>query len=58
MLSARVYRPARTLEQTLAEIERMAGVQFCPRSAAALRTVIEREKSEIPGDVERVPVAS
>jgi hypothetical protein len=41
MLSARVYRPARSLEQTLTEIERMAGVQFCPRSAKALRAVIE-----------------
>jgi diguanylate cyclase (GGDEF)-like protein len=47
MLSARVYRPARSLEATLGEIERMAGVQFCPRCATALRAVIEREKSGI-----------
>jgi len=50
MLSARVYRPARSLEATLGEIERMAGVQFCPRSAKALRAVIEREKSGILAD--------
>ena len=50
MLSARVYRPARSLETTLGEIERMAGVQFCPRYAKALRAVIEREKSGILAD--------
>ncbi len=42
MLSTRVYRPAHTLKATLEELERMAGTQFCPRAAAALRTVVER----------------
>ena len=42
--------PGASLEATLGEIERMAGVQFCPRCAAALRAVIEREKSGILAD--------
>jgi diguanylate cyclase (GGDEF)-like protein/putative nucleotidyltransferase with HDIG domain len=58
MLSARVYRPARSLEATLAEIERMAGVQFCPRAAAALRTVIEREKVRILAEAEQPALAA
>jgi diguanylate cyclase (GGDEF)-like protein/putative nucleotidyltransferase with HDIG domain len=57
MLSARVYRPARSLDATLGEIERMAGVQFCPRASTALRTVIEREKAQILAEAERVAVA-
>jgi hypothetical protein len=35
----------------------MAGVQFCPRCAEALRAVIEREKAQILADAERVAVA-
>jgi diguanylate cyclase (GGDEF)-like protein len=58
MLSARVYRPARSLEATLAEIDRMAGVQFCPRAAEALKAVMERERAELVSDAQQVVFAS
>jgi putative nucleotidyltransferase with HDIG domain len=57
MLSARVYRPARSLEATLAEIERMAGVQFCPRAVEALKAVMKRERAQLVAEAERVAVA-
>jgi diguanylate cyclase (GGDEF)-like protein len=39
MLSTRVYRPARSLEDALTELRTMAGSQFCPRCVAALDSV-------------------
>ncbi len=36
MLTARVYRPARPARAALAELQRGAGTQFCPRCVAAL----------------------
>jgi diguanylate cyclase (GGDEF)-like protein/putative nucleotidyltransferase with HDIG domain len=42
MLSTRVYRPARQLEDALAELRANAGTQFCPRCVSALEAVITR----------------
>jgi diguanylate cyclase (GGDEF)-like protein/putative nucleotidyltransferase with HDIG domain len=36
MLTTRIYRAARPLEEALAEIREAAGTQFCPRCVAAL----------------------
>ena len=39
MTSNRPYRPARSLEEALAEIRRLAGEQFCPRVVKALFSI-------------------
>ena len=58
MLSTRVYRLPHSLDATLAEVERMAGIQFCPRCAAALGKVIDRRTPPVLFDSEPVAVAS
>jgi HD-GYP domain-containing protein (c-di-GMP phosphodiesterase class II) len=40
MRTNRIYQPARTGAAALAELERLAGSQFCPRSVAALEQVL------------------
>jgi putative nucleotidyltransferase with HDIG domain len=41
MTSDRPYRPGRPLDEALAEIDRRAGDQFCPRVVAALHDCLE-----------------
>jgi putative nucleotidyltransferase with HDIG domain len=43
MLSTRVYKPARDVEDALRELDDHTGRQFCPRCVAALQQVVERE---------------
>ena len=40
MISDRVYRPAMTLTEALAELRRAAGKQFCPSCVAALEKLV------------------
>lgn len=40
MLTTRVYRPARPAHEAMAELRRMAGTQFCPRSVGALEAIV------------------
>ncbi len=56
MLTTRIYRPARSLEDALAEIRRGTGAQFCPRCVAALDRLLPLE---LPlSDLPRLAVAS
>jgi putative nucleotidyltransferase with HDIG domain len=45
MMNARVYRPGRTLESALEELQDKAGAQFCPRCVEAAIVVAESEPS-------------
>jgi diguanylate cyclase (GGDEF)-like protein/putative nucleotidyltransferase with HDIG domain len=47
MLSTRVYKPARDVEDALRELDEHAGRQFCPRCVAALQQLVEREGIEL-----------
>jgi diguanylate cyclase (GGDEF)-like protein/putative nucleotidyltransferase with HDIG domain len=68
MLSTRVYRPARSLDDALTELRKMAGSQFCPRCVAALDSVagtgdlhLDLDEPEAPAagtDEQRIAVAS
>jgi diguanylate cyclase (GGDEF)-like protein/putative nucleotidyltransferase with HDIG domain len=40
MLTPRVYRPARPVEEALDELRRNTGTQFCPRCVAALEVAV------------------
>jgi HD-GYP domain-containing protein (c-di-GMP phosphodiesterase class II) len=40
MLTTRIYRAARPLEESLAELRAAAGTQFCPRCVAALDRIL------------------
>jgi diguanylate cyclase (GGDEF)-like protein/putative nucleotidyltransferase with HDIG domain len=44
MIEHRVYRPALTVDEALAELRRAAGSQLDPAVAAALATVVERSR--------------
>jgi len=43
MMNARVYRPGRSLEGALAELQRRSGTQFCPRCVDAAVAVAGRD---------------
>ena len=43
MLTTRIYRAARPLEEALAELRGAAGTQFCPRCVAALERILPLE---------------
>jgi diguanylate cyclase (GGDEF)-like protein/putative nucleotidyltransferase with HDIG domain len=43
MLTTRIYRAARPLEEALAELRSAAGSQFCPRCVAALERILPLE---------------
>jgi diguanylate cyclase (GGDEF)-like protein/putative nucleotidyltransferase with HDIG domain len=43
MLTTRIYRAARPLEEALAELRRAAGTQFCPRCVSALERILPNE---------------
>src|SRR3712207_1988438 len=39
MLTTRTYRAARSVDETLEELRKAAGTQFCPRCVAALEAI-------------------
>jgi HD-GYP domain-containing protein (c-di-GMP phosphodiesterase class II) len=41
MRTNRIYQPTRSGAEALAELERLAGSQFCPRSVAALDQALD-----------------
>ena len=43
MLTTRIYRAARPLEDALEELRNGAGGQFCPRTVAALERILPNE---------------
>jgi putative nucleotidyltransferase with HDIG domain len=43
MLTTRIYSVARPAEEALAELRRGAGMQFCPRTVAALDALVARD---------------
>ena len=43
MLTTRIYRAARPLDEALAELRGAAGTQFCPRCVAALERILPLE---------------
>ncbi len=43
MLTTRIYRAARPLDEALAELRRAAGTQFCPRCVSALERILPNE---------------
>jgi HD-GYP domain-containing protein (c-di-GMP phosphodiesterase class II) len=49
MLTPRVYRPARPVEEALDELRRNAGTQFCPRCVAALEATVAAGEASAPG---------
>jgi len=48
MLTPRVYRPARPVEEALVELRRNAGTQFCPRCVAALESAVAAGEASAP----------
>jgi diguanylate cyclase (GGDEF)-like protein/putative nucleotidyltransferase with HDIG domain len=50
MLTTRIYRAARPLEEALSELRSAAGTQFCPRCVAALERILPLEsvKTDAP----------
>jgi HD-GYP domain-containing protein (c-di-GMP phosphodiesterase class II) len=51
MTSNRPYRPARSLEEALAEIKRLSGEQFCPRVVKALFSIGKNKLKAIQANV-------
>ncbi len=43
MLTTRIYRVARPLEEALGELRQAAGTQFCPRCVSALKRILPDE---------------
>ena len=54
MLTTRIYRAARPVEDAVAELRRGAGTQFCPRCVAALERLVE--SGELSDAELRMPV--
>jgi diguanylate cyclase (GGDEF)-like protein/putative nucleotidyltransferase with HDIG domain len=46
MLTTRIYRAARPLEEALAELRSAAGTQFCPRCVAALDRILPLDAAD------------
>jgi diguanylate cyclase (GGDEF)-like protein/putative nucleotidyltransferase with HDIG domain len=46
MLTTRIYRAARPLEESLAELRRASGTQFCPRCVSALERILPLASAE------------
>jgi putative nucleotidyltransferase with HDIG domain len=60
MLTTRIYRAARPVEEALAEVKENAGTQFCPRCVAALAQVLtlDADVAELAGTGPRLVKAS
>ena len=50
MLTTRIYRAARSVDEALAEVKAKAGSQFCPRCVSALTRILPLESvvSDLP----------
>jgi putative nucleotidyltransferase with HDIG domain len=57
MLTNRVYRPAMTIGEALAELERHKGKQFCPRCVEAAKRVTPRLQLDEDSDAGHLLVA-
>jgi diguanylate cyclase (GGDEF)-like protein/putative nucleotidyltransferase with HDIG domain len=53
MLTTRIYRAARSVDEALAEVKAKAGSQFCPRCVAALTRILPLET--VVSDLPAVP---
>ena len=53
MLTTRIYRAARSVDEALAEVKAKAGTQFCPRCVAALTRILPLEA--VVSDLPSVP---
>ncbi len=53
MLTTRIYRAARPVDEALAEVKNKAGSQFCPRCVAALERILPLESvvGDLPAEV-------
>jgi diguanylate cyclase (GGDEF)-like protein/putative nucleotidyltransferase with HDIG domain len=60
MLTTRIYRAARSVDEALAEVKAKSGSQFCPRCVAALTRILPLESvvSELPASDRRLVRAS
>jgi HD-GYP domain-containing protein (c-di-GMP phosphodiesterase class II) len=48
MLTRRVYRPARPIDEALGELRSNSGTQFCPRCVTALETAVAAGELSAP----------
>jgi len=53
MLTARIYRAARPLEEALVELRRTTGTQFCPRCVDTLERILPVEVLSEAGALHR-----
>jgi putative nucleotidyltransferase with HDIG domain len=60
MLTTRIYRAARSVDEALAEVKAKSGTQFCPRCVAALIRILPLESavSELSGSERQLVQAS
>jgi HD-GYP domain-containing protein (c-di-GMP phosphodiesterase class II) len=60
MLTTRIYRAARSVDEALAEVKAKAGSQFCPRCVGALTRILPLESvvSELPSSERQLVRAS
>jgi putative nucleotidyltransferase with HDIG domain len=58
MLTTRIYRAARSVDEALAEVKAKAGTQFCPRCVSALSRILPLEAvvSDLPAAQPQRPV--
>ena len=51
MLTTRIYRAARPVNEALAEVKAKSGSQFCPRCVAALERILPLDSvvGDLPG---------
>jgi diguanylate cyclase (GGDEF)-like protein/putative nucleotidyltransferase with HDIG domain len=55
MLTTRIYRAARPVNEALAEVKNKAGSQFCPRCVQALERILPLESivGDLPGEAQK-----
>ena len=58
MLTTRIYRAARSVDEALAEVSAKAGTQFCPRCVSALSRILPLDAvvSDLPAVQPQRPV--
>jgi HD-GYP domain-containing protein (c-di-GMP phosphodiesterase class II) len=49
MMTTRIYRPGRPLDEAIAELRRERGRQFCPLCVDATLRILEREAAGVRG---------
>ena len=55
MLTTRIYRAARPVNEALAEVKNKAGSQFCPRCVTALEHILPLDSivDDLPGEAQK-----